>query len=162
MLQEQTHSVYFFIDSSVLWETTVRTLSETSNDHALCCMLNHGNTLVQLLHCLSLSSCQLESTLPPAVQLLLSQTQQDDLVGHCFQFSNFLEKISRPSCEPLYARNTSPLKEETFLYEYLCTESFCPQKSTRERCSSTVHSLSTVAILTTATSLWTCACVPTT
>jgi hypothetical protein len=28
----------------------VLTLSETSNDHALCCMLNHGNTLVQLLH----------------------------------------------------------------------------------------------------------------
>jgi hypothetical protein len=38
------------------------TLSETSNDHALCCMLHHGSTLVQLLHCLSLSSCQLEST----------------------------------------------------------------------------------------------------
>jgi hypothetical protein len=36
----------FFLDFSVLWVPTVRTLSETSDDHAVCCMLNHGNTLV--------------------------------------------------------------------------------------------------------------------
>jgi hypothetical protein len=28
------------------------------------------------------------------------------------------ERISRPSCEPLYATNTSHRKQETFLYEY--------------------------------------------
>jgi hypothetical protein len=28
------------------------------------------------------------------------------------------ERISRPSCEPLYATNTSHDKQETFLYEY--------------------------------------------
>jgi hypothetical protein len=33
-----------FLDPSVIWAPTVRTLSETSNDHALCCMLNLGNT----------------------------------------------------------------------------------------------------------------------
>jgi hypothetical protein len=99
--------------------TTIRrTLSETSNHHALCSILSHGNTLVQLLHCLSLSSKQLDSTLPPAAQLLLSQTQEGDLVGNHLRLSNALEKISGPSCELLYPRNISQRKEETFLYEY--------------------------------------------
>jgi hypothetical protein len=86
--------------------------------YAVCCMLNYGNTLVQLLHCLSLSSCQFEWTLPPGAQLLLSQSQQGDLVGHRLRLSNFLQRISRPNCEPLYATNTSHRKYGTFLYEY--------------------------------------------
>jgi hypothetical protein len=93
----------------------VRTLSETSNDHALCCMLNHANTLVQLLHCLSLSSCQLKST-PPAAQLLLSQSEYGYLV--------VLGRISLPSCEPLYATNTSHRKQDTFFRNILRIYSF--------------------------------------
>jgi hypothetical protein len=76
-------------------------------------MLNHGYTLVQLLHCLLLSSCQFNSTLPPAAQLLLSQSQEGDLVGHHLQLSNVLQRISGP----LYATDTSCCKQETF-YEY--------------------------------------------
>jgi hypothetical protein len=96
----------------------VHTLFKTWNSPALWCMLNHGNTLVQLLHCPSLPSCQLESTLPPAAQLLLSQSPQGDLVRHHLWISNVLERVSRPSCELLYATNTSHRKQETFLYEY--------------------------------------------
>jgi hypothetical protein len=96
----------------------MRTLSETSNGHALCSMLNHGNTLVQLLHCLSLSPCQLETTVPPPAQLLLSLSQQGDLVGHHLRLSNVFERISVPSFEPLYATNISHCKQESFLYEY--------------------------------------------
>jgi hypothetical protein len=51
--------VSFFLDPSVLWAPTVCTFSKSLNDHALCHMLNHWNTLLQLLHCLLLSSCQL-------------------------------------------------------------------------------------------------------
>jgi hypothetical protein len=131
------------------------TPSETSNDHALFCILNHGNTVVQLLHCLSLSSCHLESTLPPAAQLLLSQSQKADLVGHHLQLSNVLERISRPSCELLYQTNTSHRKQETFLYEYPLQWVLLPtKKRTTERCSSVVYTSSTVAILTIETSLW--------
>jgi hypothetical protein len=119
MLQGQTDPLgAFSLDPSVLWVPTVRTLSETSNEHALCCMLNHRNILVQLLHCLSLSSCQLESTLPPTAQLLPSQSQQGDPVGDYLRLSNFLQRISVPSCEPFYATNTSHCKQETFLYGY--------------------------------------------
>jgi hypothetical protein len=115
-------------------------LSETSNDHALCCMFNHGNTLVQLLHSISLS-CQLESTLPPTAQLLLSQTQKDYLVGRHLQLLNVLVRISRPSCEPLYATNTFHHEQETFLYEYpLYWVFFAYKNCTRERCSLVVHS----------------------
>jgi hypothetical protein len=146
MLQGRTHSV--------LWAPTVRTLTETSNDHALCYTLNHGNTLVQLLHCLSLSSCQLESTLPPTAQLILSQSQQGDLVWHHLRLSNVLERMYRPSCERLYATNASHRNRKHFFMNILCIESFCPKKKgTTERCSSIVQSSSTVAILTTETSL---------
>jgi hypothetical protein len=124
------HTVRDVLDLSVLWAPTARTLSETSNDHTLCCKPNHGNILVQLLHCLSLSYCQLESTLPPAAQLLLSQSQQEDLVGHYLRLSNDLE---RPSCEPLYATNTLHLKQETFLYEYPFHWVVLPTKKKRNR-----------------------------
>jgi hypothetical protein len=94
MLQGQTHSVNFFsIFPSVFWATTVHTISGTSNDHALCCMLSDGNTLVQLLHCVWFSSSLLKSTLPPAAQLLLSQSQQGDLVWHHLRLSNVLERV---------------------------------------------------------------------
>jgi hypothetical protein len=54
------------------------------------------------------------------------------LVGN-LQISNVLERISRHSCELLYASNTSLRKQEIFLYEYLFfNESFCPQKTHNE------------------------------
>jgi hypothetical protein len=40
------------------------------------------------------------------------------LVCHHLRLSNGLERISRPSCEPVYATNTSHRKQETLLYEY--------------------------------------------
>jgi hypothetical protein len=84
---------------------------------------------VQLLHCLSLSSCQLELILPPAAQLFLLQSQRGDLVGHRLRLSNVLEVISRPSCEPLYAINTSHCKQERFLWVLWLTKRK-PQKTT--------------------------------
>jgi hypothetical protein len=41
------------------------------------------------------------------------------LVGHNLRLSNVLERISRPSCERLYATNTSHRRQEICLYEYL-------------------------------------------
>jgi hypothetical protein len=76
-------------------------------------MLNHGNTLVQLLHCLSLSSSQLESAFPPALVSVAILTGR--LVGHHLALSNVLERISRPCCEPLYEISTSHCKQEIFL-----------------------------------------------
>jgi hypothetical protein len=103
---------------------------------------------------LSLSSCQLESTLPPAAQLLLSQSQQGDLVGHHLRLSNVLKRICRPSCESLYATNTTHCKQETFHYEYPSHFVLLPIKqiTTGLRCS-VAHSSSTVAILITETNL---------
>jgi hypothetical protein len=48
---------------------------------------------------------------------LLSQPLHH-LVGLHLRLSNVSERISRPNCEPLYATNTSHIKQETFLYEY--------------------------------------------
>jgi hypothetical protein len=48
---------------------------------------------------------------------LLSQ-RIPHLVGHHLRLSNVLERISRLSCEPLYATNTSHRKQGPFLYEY--------------------------------------------
>jgi hypothetical protein len=92
-------------------------------------MLNHGNTLVQLLHCLSLTSCQLESTLPPAAQLLLSQSQQGDLVGYHLRLltslRQFVNKVmSRSTRRTLPAVN----RKHLFMHRF-CIEYFLPQET---------------------------------
>jgi hypothetical protein len=116
---------------SSLGKNTMRALPETSKDHSICCMLNHGNTLVQLLHCLS-SFSHLESTVPPAAQLLLSHYQQGGLEGYHMLVWNVLERHSRPSCELLYATNTSHRKREIFLYEYSLHWVILPTKNTQQ------------------------------
>jgi hypothetical protein len=73
------------------------------------------------------------------------------------RLSNVFERISRPSCEPFYATETS-INRKYFFMNTLCIKYCCPQESTIEHCSSVVYISSTVAILTTKTSLWTCAC----
>jgi hypothetical protein len=59
-----------------------------------------------------------------------------------------------------FTRQTLPtVKRKYFFLNMLCIESFGPQQTHKQRCSSIVHSSSTVAILVTETSLWTCACL---
>jgi hypothetical protein len=115
----------FFLEPSVLWATTVRTLSETSKDHALSCMLNHGNTLVQWLHCLSLTSYQLELTLPPAAQLLLSQSQKGDLVVFLTSLREFSD-----SAVNHFKRETLPaVNRKDFFMNVLCIGPFAHKKT---------------------------------
>jgi hypothetical protein len=142
--------VALFLNPSVLRAPTVQTLSETSNDHALYSMLNNGNTLVQLLCCLLLCSCQLESTIAPTAQLLLLEPRQGNPVRHHLQLLNVFERISRPSCEPLHMTDTSYCKQGIFLYEYPLHWFLLPTK-THNR---TLVFGRTLAILTTETSLW--------
>jgi hypothetical protein len=97
----------------------VRTLPETSNNHALCCILNPVNTLVQLLHSLSSSSCQFESIIPPSAKLLLSQSQQSDLLGYHLRLSRTsLRRFIDPAVNRFTAINISDRKQEALLYEY--------------------------------------------
>jgi hypothetical protein len=67
----------------------------------------------------------------PQHRSLLSQSLPH-LVGHHLRLPNISQRISRPRCKPLYATNTSHCKQETFLMNNLCIESFCPQKRTTE------------------------------
>jgi hypothetical protein len=76
--------------------------------------------------------------------------------------SSSTAKLLPPRREFLYpvvncfTRQTLPIvNRKHFLMNILCIESFCPQKRTTESCSSVIYSPSTVAILTTETSLWT-------
>jgi hypothetical protein len=94
-------------------------------------MQNHANNTVSLLPTAAyrypplllpapVSSNPLFQPLQSFFRLLLSQYRryrQYDLVCHQ-RLSNVRKRISRPSCEPLYAKNTSHRKQETFLYEY--------------------------------------------
>jgi hypothetical protein len=86
---------------------------------------------------------------------------------HCC-LSHFITSVSTssssakrlpPSCELLYATNTSPRKQKTFLLAYTLHWAILPRKKRKtESCSLVVNLPSTVAILITKTSLWTCAC----
>jgi hypothetical protein len=81
------------------------------------------------------------------------------LVRHHLQLLNILERISRPSYELLYATNTSHRKQNAFHYEYpMHWVLLLTKKHTTECSSLVIYSGSTTAILTTETSLWSCAC----
>jgi hypothetical protein len=74
-----------------------------------------------------------------------------------------LQPLHQPNvCHPVlnrFTRQTLPtVNRKHFFMNVLWLESFCPKIRTTERCSSVVQSSSTVAILTTELSLWTCAC----
>jgi hypothetical protein len=84
------------------------------------------NTVVQLLHCLSLPPVSSNQLFHPPAQLLLSQSQEGNLVGHHLWFSNVLERISLPSCKLLYVINFSTINRKHFFMNILCIESFCP------------------------------------
>jgi hypothetical protein len=63
---------------------------------------------MQLLHCLSLSSYQLRTTLTFAAQLLPSQSQQGDLVGHQLRLSNVLGEFVDPVVNSFTGQILSP------------------------------------------------------
>jgi hypothetical protein len=68
-----------------------------------------------------------------SVFFLLSQSEHGDLAEHHLRLSNVLERTSRPSCESLYATDTSQRKQETFLYEYPLRLSPFAHKKTHNR-----------------------------
>jgi hypothetical protein len=74
------------------------------------------------------------------------------------RFQPVISETFATKAELLYPTNTSHRKQETFLYEYSLHWVLLPTKKRRttERCSSVIHSSSTVAILTTETSLLDC------
>jgi hypothetical protein len=53
--------------------------------------------------------------------------------SHHLRFSNVIQRISRPSCEQLYATNTSHRKQETFHNEYPLQWALLPRKKTHNR-----------------------------
>jgi hypothetical protein len=77
----------------------------------------------------------------------------------CTSVSTFSSSAKRfpPSCELLYATNTSHHKQKISIWMYFALSLFAHKKRTTEHCSSVIHSSSAVAILTTENSLWTCA-----
>jgi hypothetical protein len=86
------------------------------------------------------------------------------MTRHHLPLSNVINRISRPSCEPPYAINTSQRKQETFIYWYLLHWVLLStkKKKTHNRtllfCSIFLKHGSIGSILTTGSSLWTCAC----
>jgi hypothetical protein len=68
--------------------------------------------------------------------------------------------FSHPAVNSFRRQTLFTVNRNHFLTNILCIESFCPQekKRTTDRCYRVVHTSNTVAILTTETSLWTCAC----
>jgi hypothetical protein len=72
----------------------------------------------------------------------------------------FVTKVtfSWPSCEPPYTTNSPHLKQETVLYKHFLHWSLSPTKTRNRTLFFGSILLSKVAILTTESNLWTCAC----
>jgi hypothetical protein len=92
-------------------------------------MLNHGNILVQLLHCLSLSSCQLESNCSThcAVASVAISTGRPALESSA-TFERPWENFSTQLWTALHEKHQLKNRKHFFI-NILCTESFCAQKT---------------------------------
>jgi hypothetical protein len=63
------------------------------------------------------------------------------LIGHHLRLSNVVQRISRPSSDPLYATNTSSRKKGNIsLWIFFALSPFAHRKLTTERSSSVVYS----------------------
>jgi hypothetical protein len=80
------------------------------------------------------------------------------LIGHHLRHSNVLERIYDPTVNSFTRQTLPTVNRKHFFMNILCIAPVCPQKSATKFCFSVVYSSNTVAILTTETSLWTCAC----
>jgi hypothetical protein len=91
---------------------------------------------------LDISSINIDTLAPSLYQCVatrsteifrLSSQPLPHLVGHHLRLSKVFRRISRPSCEPLYATNTSHRKQETFPNEYPLHSSLLPTKNVHNR-----------------------------
>jgi hypothetical protein len=104
-------------------------LSETSNDDALCSVLNHENNLMQLLHCLSLSSSQLESAVPLAAQFPLCSLNRTTWSGIICDFLTSFREFLDLVVNRFTGQTLPTVNRKHFFRNNLCIESFCPQKA---------------------------------
>jgi hypothetical protein len=127
MLLETDPFGLFFLSPSVFWAPIVRTLSETSNDHALCC------TLVQLLHRLSLSSFSLNQLFHLLHSCFCCNLNRATWSGIICDFRMSLREFLHLDVNR-FTRQTLPTVNRTrFFMNILCTESFRPQKKRHNR-----------------------------
>lgn len=113
---------------SVVRGSNVRTLFKNSNDHELCCMLNHESILLALW-CCQLLHCDLpKSNAPSAAKLIFLQSKQDSCFNVHHECCNGHTKISQPTCTLLYAINTSLHKQVALLYEYFFIQVLLPRE----------------------------------
>lgn len=106
------------------------------------------NTLLQLLFCLMLVTCQLESLFLLSALFLLSRFEQSDhFVLHQRRLNSF-QKISGPSCRPPEGTSNVTVNGDHFLVNILLQKNytFAHMKRITRRCSSRVHISRTVTI----------------
>jgi hypothetical protein len=103
---------------------------------------------------LDISSTKIDTIIPSLYQcvktcsLLTIVSATPATPFHHLRLSSVLERISRPSCEPLYAIKIPTVNRKHFFMNILCIKPpFFFLKCTTERCSSVVYYSSTVAIL---------------
>jgi hypothetical protein len=118
----------------------------------------YGPPLTHTYTYIHTSSCQLEITLRPAAQLLLSQSQQGDLVGHHLQLPNVREKISRPICDRFMRQILPTMNRKPFFMNILALSPFVRKKTHNIPLLFGSTPWVTVVIVTTESIIWTCAC----
>jgi hypothetical protein len=119
--------IRFFIFFSILQFSghAPCTLSETSNDHALCCMLNHMNILLQLLHCLFiiLLSGRINSFTRCTVTSVAIST------GIMCDFQTSLREFLHPVVNDFMQQMLPTINRKHFFMNILCIDSFSLQKT---------------------------------
>ncbi|GFY75640.1 hypothetical protein TNIN_81261 [Trichonephila inaurata madagascariensis] len=95
-MKADVHSILFCVSWSDAGRPKVCILFRNSNDHELCCILNHENILLPFRCRQLLLFDQPESILPPVAQLILSRSKLDDHFDLHQQFGMFLRTFLHP------------------------------------------------------------------
>jgi hypothetical protein len=78
---------------------------------------------------MSLSSCQLESTLPPTAQLLLRNLNRVTLSSIVCDFRTSFREFVDPVVNCFTQQTLPTVNRKHFFMNIVCIESFCPQKT---------------------------------
>jgi hypothetical protein len=103
-------------------------------------MLHHGNTLVQLLHCLLYPPVSSNQHFHPLHSCFCRNLNRATRSGIVCDFPKFLREFLNLVVNPFTRQTLPAVNRRHFFMNILCIESFCPQKITTERCSSVGYS----------------------
>jgi hypothetical protein len=109
----------------------MHTLSQTSNNHALCCTLKHGNTVMQMIDCLLLSFHQLNELFHSLNICFSCNLNKGTWWSIIYNFQTPLREFLYPFGNCFTLQTLPTVNRKYFFMDIICIEAFCPPPQTK-------------------------------